>query len=790
MTGRRSLRLGLALLALAAALPAAGAPKVAVGPPPAWVETQALPGGPTPTKEDAGGDVAFLLVDDQVRRHGAGRDHYRRMARQVVSTSGIDDASELRVDFDPAYQTVTFHDVLIRRGSTVRRALRPAEIKLLQREPELDRRIYDGRLTAVAFLHDVRVGDVIDASWTVRGQNPVYGGRSAFGFDLGWGVPVAKLSVRVLWPEDRPLAARIHGPAPAPTTTARRGEVEYRLTMAPAPAVTEESDLPPGVDPFPWLELSEWTSWADVVAWALPIYTPGPASPAMEAKLAEWRALPDEAARARAALRFVQDEIRYLGIELGAGSHRPTSPGAVLQRRFGDCKDKSLLLVALLRGLGLEAAPVLVNTDAQAAVDARLPSPKAFDHVVVRARVAGAERWLEPTRSLERGPLEALVPPPYRRGLVVAAGERGLTALPEPAPSLVEVKSLWKVARWDDPVAFDVVTRYEGLQAVGIRHDLADTTLPTLQRRYLEHYARAEPGVEVAAPIAVEDAPDADRVTITEHYRLPPAKEGVRRDFVAEAIQERLVLPKTARRTLPLRVSHPALVRERLELELPGPPAITPDDRVVEGEALRLSRKGRASGQRYVVDFEYRTLRTAVDAQAVPGHLEKVRSAQDLVAFSLPMDVAKPAPRAAAKPAVDADLIRLAVFGVGLVAFFAVRGALALRRRAGARSGSGSAGGPAPFGPASFGPGAVGPSAPWPPAPPARLGESPQSPLVLRGPEELAWRTQGLRCRCGLPVTPGSVDAEPLLVGGARIQVARAPCAGCGHVTPVYFLVW
>jgi uncharacterized protein DUF3857/transglutaminase superfamily protein len=763
------------LVAALVAAPAAAAQKVAVAPAPAWVEPVALPVAPAPSAEDAGGHVAFLLVDDQVRRGPAGLEHYQRMARQVLATSGIDDASELRIDFDPEYQAVTLHEVVIRRGAERRQALRPSEIKIIQREAELDRRIYDGRLTAVVFLHDVRVGDVIDATWTIRGQNPVYAGRSALGFDLGWGVPVSHLSVRVLWPEDRPLAVRVHGEAPAPGRTVRRGEVEYRLERRPATAVAEESDLPNGVDPFPWVEFSEWSSWDEVVRWALPLYTPGRTSPAMEAKLAEWRAISDEARRVRAALRFVQDEVRYLGMELGAGSHRPTQPGEVLQRRFGDCKDKSLLLVALLRALGVEAAPALVSTTQHAAIERRLPSPKAFDHVVVRARVAGAERWLEPTRSLERGPLDTLVPPGYRRALVLAQGERALAELPEPSPSLVVVTSTWKVARWTDPVAFEVVTRYEGLQAVGMRHELADTPAARLQKRYLEHYAREEPGVEVAAPIQVEDAPDEDRLTITEHYRLPAAKEGVRRDFVAEAIQERLVLPKTARRTLPLRVAHPALVRERLQLELPGAPAITPDDKVVDAGAMRLTRRGRIVGKQYVVDLEYQTLRTSVDASAVAGHLAKVRDMQDLVSFSLPMAVVKPGPaRAPAATKPSGGGYGWVIYLVAVAGFLLVKGAVVgvrrLRRGAQARGGDARS--------QAFFQGLV-----------ERPGASARTPIAVRSAPDLLAHAHGLRCRCGSPVVPDPATAEGLMLDGRPLQVARAPCGRCGEVTRVYFVV-
>jgi len=48
---------------------------------------------------------------------------------------------------------------------------------------------------------------------------------------------------------------------------------------------------------------------------------------------------------------MLQQTIRYMGVEVGVGSHTPTHPNAVLTRRFGDCKDKALLVLNMLDAL-------------------------------------------------------------------------------------------------------------------------------------------------------------------------------------------------------------------------------------------------------------------------------------------------------------------------------------------------------------------------------------------------------------------------------------------------------
>lgn len=127
-------------------------------------------------------------------------ERYHHVAHRLLSSQGVENGSEVRVELDPTYQHLVLHTVAIHRAGRRIDALDPREVKLIQREPELDRRLFDGRITAVLFLKDVRRGDVVEAAWSVRGANPVFGGRWAGRFSLAYSVPVARLQVRVLAP--------------------------------------------------------------------------------------------------------------------------------------------------------------------------------------------------------------------------------------------------------------------------------------------------------------------------------------------------------------------------------------------------------------------------------------------------------------------------------------------------------------------------------------------------------------------------------------------------------------
>jgi transglutaminase-like putative cysteine protease len=758
----------LACTLVASASVAAAAP-FRVVPPPAWVEPIAPDLSRDPAT-DASGGLEYLLVEDQVRIGPSPAEHYRHLVRRVLSPKGVENGSEVRIDFNPAYQELLLHRVTIHRGRTRLDALRPRDVKLIQRETELDRRLFDGALTAVLFLRDVRQGDVIETAWTVRGENPVFGGRWMGSGALAYSVPVAESAYRLVTPAGRTVSHRVHGVELAPTVTRRSGTTEYLWRRSRVPATLDEGDLPPGLDAFAWLEISEWPDWAAVVEWALPLYARDPPSAEMQERIAIWRTLPDPAARAQAALRFVQDEIRYLGIELGASSHRPHAPAEVLARRFGDCKDKALLLASLLGALGIDAAPALVNAEDRGAVEAWLPSPFAFDHVIVRATIGGEVSWLDPTRSLERGPLAAIAPPPYGRALVIAPGERGLTTLPEPAPAPLRVETTLRVWQFGAPAELEIATTYEGMRAVRMRHELAESTPAELQQHYLEFYARRYPGIAVAAALGIEDAPDADRLTVRERYVLAAIGAGDDRAFTADAIREAVRPPEKTLRKLPLRVAYPVAIDERIRVELPGPPALVDEVRRVTAKAARLTRTARRDGNAYVVDLAYRSLTPTVEPGAITDHLAALGKMRDVSDFRLALALA--APRDWSR---GGELAPLALAGIvigGLVLFVGVSAAfngdlrrwwraLANKRRQRAFR-------------AKFRP---------------RLGDSPEAPIAVRAEEGIGPAVGRLRCGCGAALPAPSSAPQAIRLGGRTLGVHVLGCVQCGEARHVYFEV-
>lgn len=104
----------------------------------------------------------------------------------------------------------------------------------------------------------------------------------------------------------------------------------------------------------------------------------------------------NETEKIKAIYKYVQ-QMRYEAIELGQGSITPNLPLTTLEREYGDCKDKSTLLISLLKSIGIESKPVLVLTADEGPLDKTFPTWN-FNHMIVKAETKEKKVfWMDPT---------------------------------------------------------------------------------------------------------------------------------------------------------------------------------------------------------------------------------------------------------------------------------------------------------------------------------------------------------------------------------------------------------
>jgi hypothetical protein len=614
---------------------------ITVSPPANWVTPHFFERLPDTFEAEAGDDERWLLAERQINA-GENETFYHNV-RQILSIDGVQNGANISIDFNPAYQSLAFHWIRIWRGTNFFDRLDLKKVKVIEPERGLDDFVFAGDQTAMLVLDDVRVGDIIDCAYSIRGVNPVFGGKFCDGMPTQFAEPVNHLILRLLWPAQRTLFAKYHGKMLVPLAVQSTNDVEYLWDEKNLSALHVEDSLPGWFDPQPWIQLSEFPTWGAVNQWALQLFqNSSPLSPELLQKISEWRQLATDDQKVLAALRFVQEEIRYFGIEIGKNSHQPSNPSDVFARRYGDCKDKSLLFVTILRALNIEAFPVLVNSELGRGIEQWQPSPLAFDHVIAQVQLDSQIYWLDPTATYQRGPLSGFPPVDFERGLVVCPGTTALTVIPRDTdPPPVQVTETFRLGGRTEPAQLKIVTVADGAAADDLRAELATTKREDAEQSYLHFYSGIYPGIEQSQPLAVEDDERRNQIVTTENYLIKnfwthsDNHSPYECDFFPLEISDFFKKPVDQNRAMPLSVPFPAHKNLKIEVMLPIGAAVRGENKTVSDPAFFYQMKLKNFGTRLEMDYEYQSLADSVSADDVPDYLNHLDQASRSLDFGL-----------------------------------------------------------------------------------------------------------------------------------------------------------
>jgi len=601
---------------------------------PAWVQVDAVP-----SSGSGSGGLRYELVSDQVDLSGPRPLWYHRVSYSVQRDNALGDAGQIGLYYQPEYQQLVLNQLEVwREGRRIDMRHR-AHYAELRRENELEQGLLDGSLTLNISLPDLRVGDRIDYAYTVTGANPVFGRGYYDSYTARYDVPLAARRLRVRYPDALPLRWKVSTPGFSPTRRQAGGLQELLLQAEGIAAVRAEKDTPAGHDSYGRIELSTAADWHEVVDWAVRLYPRGFRDAAAGAAIARQLRLDpaDPQGSMMRAIAFVQGDIRYLGLEMGANSHAPHAPEETLRNRYGDCKDKATLLVALLALAGVPAEPVLVNSAVGMDLSKRLPSPLAFDHVVVRARPPGGTFWIDATRDREYGTFDARVPLPFGQGLPVMTGQAGLVDIPYPAavtPEVVVEEGVdIAMAQSRRQARFSVVTEYLQGRGEDARQMFESQGAEALGDQYLDYMRRFYTQLQLDGLPSVDDA-DPARLRIAESYRL----DWQQRDndivgFPLFQLQDWMkALPRIARRT-PLALGGPRLATQTVRVRSDAGISVRASKDVVENPWFRFSRRVDLEDGQLVIEGEWERRALSIPPEGIRRAANDMARARELLFF-------------------------------------------------------------------------------------------------------------------------------------------------------------
>lgn len=536
----------LSVLALAGAL-LAGRSALAAEPldaPPFTLGAAALRAlAPAP---DEAHPVTVLLDEVTFTVDVAGRCETRyRVVFAAATQASAESWASLEHDWAPWYEERPAIRARVLTKDGREHLLDPATIAESLADEGENPELFSNRRVLRAPLPAMSAGVVVEQEILVRESRPYFAAGFVRRVSLGRGVPVRRARVVIDAPEALPLRTAVQPAGAARTArSAATGRVRHVFEAGPIAAI-ERIETGADVRQVASVAFSTAESWKAVAAEYERIVAAQIGDASLESLVRPLVGRAD-APRAVAAklLARLQRDVRYTGLEFDEASIVPRRPAETLKRRYGDCKDKAALLVAMLQTAGVPASVALLSTGFGPDVDPELPGLGVFDHAIVYVRVP-EPFWIDPTsvysRAGELPPADA-----GRLALVATSSTTGLVSTRDAeAKDSVTVETREFFLAESGPARVVETTDWSGSGEAGWREDFAGRTKKEMGER-LADYVEGEYLAKGDPTFTASDPADLSRPF---QLRLEVARAGRGSSDNDEALA--VIFPSQITRSLP-----------------------------------------------------------------------------------------------------------------------------------------------------------------------------------------------------------------------------------------------
>lgn len=607
-------------------------------------------------KPKARGDEAYAMASDKIlalRRDGGGYpvtvlqnltvktvfdsglgSSFNQYAVQVHTEEGTRQFRTFPIQYDPDSQRVDVRLARVyRKNGQVLESVRTYEQQL--GEPWY-RIYYDTRALTVVFP-DLDPGDVVELRYRVDDVAHRNLFADYFGDVHHWQSysPIARNEYVLITPASRRFY--VNTPELKGLSHETREENGRRVDHYLAqnlPAIVAEAGMPGLTETSPYLHVSTYKDWASVGRWYWGLIKDQLyADESLKRTVAELvRNTKTTREKVQKIHNWVVANTRYVGLEFGIHGFLPYRVPLIVQRGFGDCKDKASLMYTMLREAGVDARIVLVRTRRNGAIAPEPASLAVFDHAITY--VPELDVYLDGTAE-HSGTTEL---PVQDQGVsVLLVGPNG--AEPRTTPVLdadqsKRTRTLHVALASDGSAAVTGEEQVSGAEAAGYRDyyqapgtraERFERSLGglypglTLEEQRFESLADLEQPVRYSYRLKVPQLAAWDG----DELRLPPS-------VMSDLLKDMARLPKR-RYTLDLQGSRTYVEERRVEL----PAGMVASDLPAGGEASspfgRLKLDFQKSGATVTARTEFSVLRDRVTPSEYPAFRRWVEAADQLL---------------------------------------------------------------------------------------------------------------------------------------------------------------
>ncbi len=587
--------------------------------------------------------ISNLLSDVQINY--VDQERYFHSAVKLTGENGLSNASTLTFSYDTVYQTANFLYVHIIREGEIIDVLTKQPPKILHRERGLEYGVLNGRLTAYIEVKDLRVGDILEYSFVIKGFNPIIQNYVPFIQRLAMSAPIGKINVSVCTDGSDKYAYSLRNNAPEPKII-RKGELmEYHWEVLNPKVITCESDVPVWYNPYPMIEFFEKHSWEDISKYIASLFSFDNSQrfdyDSLLASIRRECTTKEE--QVRYAIKYVQNNIRYLGEEHGIYSYKPRQPDIIIKNKAGDCKEKSWLLTCLIRDLGYEAYPVLVSTFVGHVLEEKSPSAGFFNHCISCFIIGKDTLFVDPTIADQGGKLKDIYCPFYEKGLLVKAGEKHLTNIPERNAGKIEIEEYFNIDSLLKPVRLNVKMLYTGENADVQRSLYKTVAINDIQNGYMQFYANIYPKMDIIGRLTYIDDYEKNIFQTNQSYLISDFWDiidttdsyQIKTSFFAKGIASSLQREMFSSRVGPMNLMYPLDIRESQIIDLPHKWKLSSYIDTVSGDGYAFVYSIDYRRKRLRLDYHYYTTQNYIEADQYKDFIERNAQIFSLLEYSL-----------------------------------------------------------------------------------------------------------------------------------------------------------
>ncbi len=387
----------------------------------------------------------------------------------------------------------------------------------------------------------------------------------------------------------------------------------------------------------------EIDSWEDMgTCWSNMLVTKQEVTPAIKDVVAKIAAEnKTETDKVKAVWKYMNDNVRYVGLEKGLAGFIPLSAGVVCSKKYGDCKAVAGLISVLCRELGLKADPILIGTrPALGQVPLDLPGPFHFNHSIARVEADGKVLWLDATvRDV------AFDVTPYAdQGVDVIVARPGapfMDRIPVQAPdkSRADGTVVFEPGQ-DNAVSMEYTGTVSGNFAMMMRGATQEYTEEQFKKRLIENSLSVEYPQANLASLDVTGKDDNNApIGLTMKAEIPKALQPVGKGVSFEvkapirlSVFERFTLPK---RRYAVDLGWLGSAKLRYEVKIPEgmEPSGMPRNVMFEDDYVKVERLAQIENDKVVAMYDFAYKQLIIPADKYPEARKSFQKAMDASKF-------------------------------------------------------------------------------------------------------------------------------------------------------------